>query len=267
MDTSGVSSRAAARLRRTFKYPAEDDGEADLSPDEMDEEEQEHLLSKLQASESASNRQYTLILTGLPLIVVLLFLRYLFASTTASMAMLCLLSITSLLASSYIMYFIPIITSTDAETNTNTAPSSSVQPQRRTSSSVFATANNDNGIGKGSAFSLSSIGRNLRQRQLPAVPLLTFANGDMGGPIKRYLPTLNAAISLLLFFSAMAYRSKGRNRDGAPSATTSVPEGLWMFLLLPGLVFVMVYVAKRSMGDIQSGLRELQGLRYEYKGA
>ncbi|KAJ4502257.1 hypothetical protein HRR83_009177 [Exophiala dermatitidis] len=262
MDTSGVSSRAAARLRRTFKYPAEDDGEADLSPDEMDEEEQEHLLSKLQASESASNRQYTLILTGLPLIVVLLFLRYLFASTTASMAMLCLLSITSLLASSYIMYFIPIITSADTDTNTNSAPSS-----RRTPSSVFATANNDNGIGKASSFSLSSIGRNLRQRQLPAGPLLTFANGDMGGPIERYLPTLNAAISLLLFFSAMAYRSKGRNRDGAPSATTSVPEGLWMFLLLPGLVFVMVYVAKRSMGDIQSGLRELQGLRYEYKGA
>ena len=75
-------------------------------------------------------------------------------------------------------------------------------------------------------------------------------------PINQYLPYLSGSISALLLLAAWAYRSR-----------TDVPEGLWLFLLLPAVIFGMVFMARRSIIEIQTGLTELQGMRYEYKGA
>ncbi|KIX04691.1 uncharacterized protein Z518_05561 [Rhinocladiella mackenziei CBS 650.93] len=209
------------RLRRTFKYPSDDEG-ADLSHDEMDEEEQERLLNTLRASESSTNTQYTLIFTALPLIVMLPFLYYLFHSTFTTMALLCLLGITSLASSAYMMYYIPI---------SNSSSSSS------SSSSLAARSWLDSRWG-------------LQRGQLPA--LMTSEDS----PINKNLPLLNLFICVLLLGASFVYRSR-----------TDVPEGLWLFMSLPGVIFGMVFMARRSMGEIQAGLNELQGLRYEYRGA
>ncbi|EXJ82037.1 hypothetical protein A1O1_08105 [Capronia coronata CBS 617.96] len=245
------NARAAARLRRAFRYSSDEDDGTDLSPEEMDEEEQEHLLTNLQASESASNRQYTLVLTGLPLIVIFPFLRYLTLSTTASMATLCLLSITSLMASAYIMYFVPI-TDIDAGFSSNSKPNvggGASGPSQRSPSSIFAP---------------TSGGPITQRRRLPTLLL----SDSAGSPITRYLPLLNAAISALLFLAAMVYRSNSSSNSNSNAKTRpDVPEGLWLFLLLPPVIFAMVYMAKRSMGEIQTGLSQLQALRYDYKGA
>ncbi|KAK7948945.1 uncharacterized protein PG986_009831 [Apiospora aurea] len=62
---------AAARLRRTFSYPADEDT---LSPDELlaqealDEQEQEELIESLAAQNSARNSQFRLFLLALPIL-------------------------------------------------------------------------------------------------------------------------------------------------------------------------------------------------------
>ncbi|KAK5455175.1 hypothetical protein LTS15_005895 [Exophiala xenobiotica] len=212
------------RVRKAFKYPSDDDG-TDILHDELDDqdaEEQENLLTKLRASESSTNAQYTLIFTVLPLIVSLPFFWYLSISTTRTMALLCLLSITSLGASAYIMHFVPIPGSSSSSS------SSSQSGRRPPPSSVFGT-----GTGSGQQ-------------------LMVWDKT----PINQYLPYLSGSISALLLLAAWGYRSR-----------TDVPEGLWLFLLLPAVIFGMVFMARRSIIEIQTGLTELQGMRYEYKGA
>lgn len=182
--------------------------------------EQEHLLENLQASETSSNAIYMLLFTGLPLIVIVPFIWYLFSSTTKSMALLCLLSITSLVSSAYIMYMIPLGTPLGSlSTFPRTAPGAQ---QRR------------NHGGSQTSFLLTSD----------------------ESPINQYLPYLNAFISALLFLGSWAYRSR-----------TGTPDGFWIFLLFPGVIFMMVFIARRTMADVQSGLSELRGMRYGYKGA
>lgn len=178
-----------------------------------------------------------MIFTALPLIVTLPFLWYLSLATTRTMALLCLLSITSLGSSAYIMYFIPIDGSASASISTSTATSAS-------SPSVASRL----GLGLGSGSRSGS--RRSGGRGLP----LTIAVDE--SPVHQYLPYLNAAIGVLLMLASWAYHMRA-----------DVPEGLWLFLLLPGVMFAMGFMARRSMLEVQSGLKELQGMRYEYKGA
>ena len=174
----------------------------------------------MQASETSSNATYTLLFTGLPLLVILPFIRYLFLSTTRSMALLCLLSITSLVSSAYIMYMIPLGT-----------PLGSLSKVPRTTPSP-------------------------QQRRDHAFTRTSFLLTSDESPINQFLPYLNAFISVLLFLASWAYRSR-----------TGAPDGFWVVLLFPGVIFVMVFMARRSMADIQTGLSDLRGMRYEYKGA
>ncbi|KAJ9607007.1 hypothetical protein H2200_009018 [Cladophialophora chaetospira] len=208
----------STRLRKAFKYPTDDDGTG--SHEDMDEEEQEQVLESMQASETSSNAIYTLLFTGLPLVVILPFIRYLFLSTSSSMALLCLLSITSLVSSAYMMYMIPLGTPLGSLSKV-LRPTPSAQQQRD------------------HAFSRTSF-------------LLTSDES----PINQYLPYLNAFISVLLFLASWAYRSR-----------TGAPAGFWVVLLFPGINFIMVFMTKRSMAEVQTGLSELRGMRYEYKGA
>ncbi|OAG43767.1 hypothetical protein AYO21_01994 [Fonsecaea monophora] len=212
---------SAARLRKTFKYPSEDD--ADMSHEEMDEEEQENLLQNLQASETSTNAIYTVMFTALPLVVTLPFMMYLTMSTSRAMAFLCLLSITSLASSAYIMYMVPTST-----------PLGSLSTSSR--SSPTAT----------------------RQRHVhgTGIPQTGFLLSSADSPINQYLPYLNAFIDVLLVIASMGYRSR-----------SDVPEGLWLLLLLPGLIFGMVFLTRKSMSEVNAGLAELEGLRYDYRGA
>lgn len=183
--------------------------------------EQETLITNIRASENAANVQYTLFFTALPLVIILSFIYFLFLSTKKSMTLACLLSITSLLATAYIMYMIP----TGAALFTN--PS-------RLSLDVSAIA----------------VRRRGRQIDLPDF----FGGPD--SPLTQYLPYLNVFLSVLLVVLAFGFRGKA-----------DVPDGLWVFFLLPGAVFAIVLMVRASINDIQKGLVELQGMRYNYKGA
>ena len=99
-------------------------------------------------------------------------------------------------------------------------------------------------------------GPSAQQRRDHAFSQKSFLLTSDESPINQYLPYLNAFICVMLFLASWAYRLR-----------SDVPEGLWLFLLLPGVLFGMVFMARRSMSEIQSGLRELRGMRYEYKGA
>jgi hypothetical protein len=196
---------ARTRLRKTFKYPS-DDERSDNSHDEMDEEEQEHFIASLKARESAENGKYTLIFSVLPLTVTPPFIYYLFArSGLRSMPLLCLLAITSLAASAYTMRFIPL-------------------------------------------YSASSPSR--AQLARPAL----FVDSD--SPVQTLLPWLNLAIALFLLLTSWGV--KGRS---------SAPDALWLFLLLPALMLGVITVARKSMADVQAGIKDLEGKKYNFKGA
>ncbi|KIV88383.1 hypothetical protein PV10_08070 [Exophiala mesophila] len=236
---------ATTRLRKTFHYPDDDDSHG--SHDEMDEEEQETLLTNLSTRETKQNKQYVMIFSVLPLVVMLAFLRVLGLSTSRAMTLACILSITSLLLSAYIMYFVPIgtplfaiVTKTAARFGIGSRDSAShphpqhysQQPQQR-----------------------------IGQRQLFTIPSLTKSAPpppDLDTPLALVLPYFNAFICALLALVALRYRA---------STNPDIPQGLWMVFLLPAVVFLVVLVIRNSIDDIQSGLGELRGLKYDFKGA
>jgi len=195
----------ATRLRKTFRYPSDDES-SNNSHDEMDEEEQEQFIRALKGKEAKANEQYILIFSVLPLASTPPFIYYLFAgSRLRSTPLLCLLAITSLVASAYTMKFIP-------------------------------------------PYSASSPGR--AQLARPAL----FVDSD--SPVQTLLPWLNLAIAVLLLLASFAVRNRA-----------SAPETLWLFLMLPAVMLGVIMVARKSMSDIQAGIGELEGKKYDYKGA
>jgi hypothetical protein len=95
-----------------------------------------------------------------------------------------------------------------------------------------------------------------QQRRQQGLSQTSFLLTSDESPINQYLPYLNAFISGLLFFASWAYRAR-----------SNVPEGLWLFFLLPGVIFAIVFMTRKSMAEVESGLSELRGMRYGYKGA
>ena len=208
---------ATTRLRKTFKYPSEDE-DSDASRDELDEEgngllptshgrtvlscntEQESLISNLRTKEAEQNAQYNLIFSILPLIVVLPFLIYL-PSCTPRTALFCLLAVTSLCSTAFIMRYLPL----------------------------------------GSPHTRGQI------RQISI---------EIDGPVEMYLPYLNGAISGLLLLASWSLKRRPDSQ-----------EGLWVFLLLPAIMFAMVMIARKSMADVEAGITQLDSMKYNYKGA
>ncbi|GAD95470.1 conserved hypothetical protein [Paecilomyces variotii No. 5] len=96
---------AALRIRKTFRYPEDSD---DDNRQELDEEEQERLINDLRSRDDARNAEYKLIFSVVPLVSVIAFVPGLFSSSaTASERIISLFSTVSLLASGYIMRYIP----------------------------------------------------------------------------------------------------------------------------------------------------------------
>ncbi|KAF7195740.1 hypothetical protein HII31_02875 [Pseudocercospora fuligena] len=101
-----MSTRSAAtRLRKTFKYPSEDDSS---EPEELDEEHQEKLISELQTSDAAKNDLYRKVFLALPLLALLFSLTTFVSASSARARLLSLLSATSLGCSAYILHYMPI---------------------------------------------------------------------------------------------------------------------------------------------------------------
>lgn len=71
-----------------------------------------------------------------------------------------------------------------------------------------------------------------------------------------YLPYLNGAICGLLLLASWSLKRRPDSQ-----------EGLWVFLLLPTIVFAMIMIARKSMVDVEVGIAQLDGMKYNYKGA
>ncbi|KAK5947158.1 hypothetical protein PMZ80_001305 [Knufia obscura] len=231
--------RASARLRKTFKYPSDDEG-SDGSRDELDEEEQESLLTTLQTKSAISNKTYTLIFTTLPLTLTPLFTYHLLVSATtpARLRLLCLLSLTSLLASSFTMFFLSNIDTTDARARLNTR-------QRQMNRATFSAPPHATAL-------LNILTKLLDKMDDMRLDL------DSEGPLLQALPVLNGVMCGLLALASLILR--GQSLRGVNGL-------MWMYLLLPGVMAGMTTVARWSIMEEQRGLRELGGLRYGYKGA
>jgi len=97
---------ASTRLRKTFRYPSESDSE----PDELDEEHQEALLTSLKAQDDAKNDLYRKLYLSIPILAAFYFFTAIFTATSPRKRLLALLSISSLVSTSYILHFLPIQT-------------------------------------------------------------------------------------------------------------------------------------------------------------
>lgn len=249
---------ASARLRKTFKYPSDDDDSGGASRDEMDEEgddcsqhnikyitdgfvlEQENVISSLQATSRISNQAYTIIFTLLPLTLTPLFTYYLiFNSTTpARLRLLSLLALTSLLASSFIMFFMSSAPSLDARERLD-------QRQRQMYRNTIATP---------------STSASLVETAMKIMDKLDDLRMDLDtdGPLLQSLPILNAMMCGLLMVAGWIL--KGQVLRG-------VPDYMWIYLMLPTIMLVMTTIARQSILAEQRELRGLKGLKYVYKGA
>ncbi|KAI9049906.1 hypothetical protein LZ554_006053 [Drepanopeziza brunnea f. sp. 'monogermtubi'] len=95
--------QTTARLRKTFRYPTDNDSE-DETPDAMDEEEQESLIQSLKEENQKRNQQYT---TALLIISLFCCTPYLSTIFSAPTTLLSVLSITSLLSTAYMIHTSP----------------------------------------------------------------------------------------------------------------------------------------------------------------
>lgn len=92
---------ATTRLRKTFRYPT--DGDNDLEPDALDEEEQEKIIDDLQARNARSNEQFKLYFLALPMLSIIPYVPLLFTTQK----LFAILSITSLAGTTYLSYALP----------------------------------------------------------------------------------------------------------------------------------------------------------------
>ncbi|OAX78911.1 hypothetical protein ACJ72_06778 [Emergomyces africanus] len=194
---------ASVNLRRTFRYPDSDSENETTTGQELDEEEQEALIQKLLLEDEKRNTQYTLIFTALPLLSTLLYLPFIISSkSTGARRLLCLLSITSLFSTAYIMKYFRL-----------------ERPDSKGKRPV----------------------RDIEAEQGPLV-------------VRQHLSTTNTVICGVLSFTA--YFAKD---------TTDHGDIFWALCLVPGVVFIFVWISRQIMMSVD--IKELEGLRYEYKGA
>lgn len=79
---------------------------------------------------------------------------------------------------------------------------------------------------------------------------------EIDGPVELYLPYLNGGIAGLLLAASWSLKRKSDSQ-----------EGLWVCLLLPAVLFTMIMIARKSMADVEAGITQLHGMKYNYKGA
>lgn len=95
---------ATQRLRRAFRYPSEDE----ISPDEMDEEQQEQLITDLQTQDVARTSFYRIAFLANPLLAALFFATDFITSSSALQRLKAFISLSSLLVTAYVIHFMPL---------------------------------------------------------------------------------------------------------------------------------------------------------------
>ncbi|KAL2051593.1 hypothetical protein ABVK25_008007 [Lepraria finkii] len=97
---------ATARLRKTFNYLAENSDDDD-TPRDLDEEEQEKLIKKLREQDDERNEEFKRIFLAIPTVSATSYIPALIMSRLLQVKLISLLSMTSLIATAYILVFVP----------------------------------------------------------------------------------------------------------------------------------------------------------------
>ncbi|KAK4087415.1 hypothetical protein Purlil1_8263 [Purpureocillium lilacinum] len=239
---------ATARLRRTFRYPNDSDSDGG-EPDAMDEQEQESLIANLVAENTSRNETFRLGLLALPLLSTLPYLIHMFAShrrgapesapsgSSTSANLVCLLALTSLLATAYLLHRLP-------PTVTGIAPLDAW-----TRSDDVRAAARDAG-----ALLRSSSGRGGARASRGAGVLDDGRGGGGRSPLDMYLPYLNVVlVAMVALLGLVAGRGAGE-------------FGVIGMGNLPALVYAVVLISKVVMGSVDPE-KELSALKYRFKGA
>ncbi|KAK6226263.1 hypothetical protein QIS74_02310 [Colletotrichum tabaci] len=236
---------AAARLRRTFHYPTDDDS-ADSQPEAMDEEEQEILIQRLADENAARNAQFNTLLLALPLLATV---PYIVSILRLSAPLTSLLSITSLLSTAYLLRTQPPgitgITLLDVWFRPKT-------PRVSPSSSIASSTSSVSAASSSSSSSYQPIRAPMRTR--PRRSSFSFVE-DHKSPLETYLPYLNFGLCVVLVLTGLVTRSGERHALGHVGLGN-----------LPAIVYVVILIAKVVMGSVDPE-KELAALRYDFKGA
>lgn len=223
------AAAATARLRKTFRYPSDDEDNTSDLAEAMDEQEQESLIQTLSHRNANRNAQTRLLLLALPLLstipYLLAFLPSSSSSSDSSRKVLGIIGLSSLAATTFLTW---------------------KKSPEKTGIPILDGLTEPNARATHKSFSRKAI--------------LAARGADRnGGPLEVYLPYLNMLLALL---SALTGLVQGhRLQHEAAQGVHPVMLGA-----LPGVVYSVVLGAKVVMASVDPE-RELGGLRYGYKGA
>ncbi|KAK3344012.1 hypothetical protein B0T25DRAFT_314533 [Lasiosphaeria hispida] len=238
-----------ARLRRTFHYPADDSNDSSPStPPVLDEEEQEALIATLSAQNRLRNAQFARALLVLPTVATIPYLLVLLRGGGGS-PLIPLLSLTSLAATTFLLLKLPPTKTGLAALDDGVWPAAGAGPQEEEEEDDFGA-------------------RRYRAAPVPVPVPVSRLRGprgvgilDGGGassaeePLVRYLPVLNAVLSVVVALAGVI------SRRGAGQRYALLGLGN-----LPLVIYAVVLGSKMVMASVDPE-RELNELRYEYKGA
>ncbi|KAH9908002.1 hypothetical protein F4778DRAFT_777373 [Xylariomycetidae sp. FL2044] len=259
--------KATTRLRRTFAYPTDDADPTTSAPDNgdtdtdvaLDEQEQEDLIASLRAQNETHNARFRFFLLALPVLSALPYLLSLFSSSSSSFAgdqekkkknnnnnvSVALLSLTSLASTAWMLYSLP-----PGVTGLGFLDA------------WVGSSSGRRGGGGGGVDGATDV--TVRSGMLPGGRPNARRRRGSGGvhhrsPLEHYLPYLNVGLCVVLVLTGLFTRS----------AAAAAEQQYWGHVglgNLPAVVYAVVLVAKMVMGGVDPE-RDLNSLRYEYKGA
>ncbi|KAF3766132.1 hypothetical protein M406DRAFT_339414 [Cryphonectria parasitica EP155] len=252
-------SQTTARLRRTFQYPT-DDSSNSVSPEALDEEEQESLIQSLADQNASANQLYRSLLLALPILSSIPYIASLFQPLTTLPA---LLGLTSLASTSFLLYNLPV---TETGIPLLDAWAQSGKRPRARSDGTHDEDDHDDGQTASSSAGPSGLGALNRVRQQRRTHSLSYAGPR--SPLEKFLPLLNIGLCVILVLSGLlASRNRAGESDGqGGDEYRRTLYGRLGLANIPAIVYAAVLVAKVVMAGVDPE-RELGALKYAYKGA
>ncbi|KAK4189981.1 hypothetical protein QBC35DRAFT_117572 [Podospora australis] len=215
------AAAATARLRKTFRYPSDDEDNTSL-PGALDEQEQESLIASLSERNSSRNATTRYLLLALPILSTIPYILF-FLPSSSSNRILGILGLSSLAATTFLIFKkspektgIPIL---DGLTEPNVSTKSA------------------------------------RQKRAALLSAGTEEGGDVG-PLESYLPYLNMVIALL---SALTGLVQGHQHNANTKGVHPVLLGALPGVIYAVVLFAKVVMAsvdpERELGGLRYGYK------------
>lgn len=212
--------------------------------------EQENLIQTLAEQNASTNQQYQILLLALPILSSIPYILALFRPSTLLIA---LLGLSSLASTVYLLFSLPITETgmpyLDAWVRSGTP--GNAEDDDDTSAVAFGSGAGPSGLG--------TLNQRRRRRRTNSLSYMVPKS-----PLEKHLPYLNIGLCGILILSGMLANRVVGEEDGEIHHNHQFG---WLGLgNLPAIVYGVVIIAKMVMASVDPE-RELQKLKYEYKGA